>query len=107
MDVYTDVILTLLTIVLGVLTILNFVNGRKKESKDSGAEMGAINQKLDNLVERTEEIHTDVKELRAASVETGKTLSAVQESAKSAHKRIDRLEERLQKLIDDNKKSAN
>lgn len=99
MSTYTDFLLTLLTIVLGILTIINFVNGRKKDGKSEGVQTGTIEQKLDGVAERIDEIRVDVKELRLSSVETGKELSAVHESAKSAHKRIDQLENQFQSII--------
>lgn len=97
---YLEVILTLLTIVGGLLTIATFTNNRNKDSKSSGEQTGAMSQKLDDITRRLEEIQADVREVRKGEEQTGKEVIAIRESTKSAHKRIDSLEKRLQVLID-------
>lgn len=89
---YTEVILTLLTVVTGILTILTFANSRRKDSNEQSKNIGVIEQKIDNINKRTEAIQTDVKDLREKYSITAQTLMSVQESTKSAHKRIDRVD---------------
>lgn len=100
MENYLEFILTLLTIVGGLLTIATFLNNRNKDSKHSGEQSGAMGQKLDDITRRLEEIQADVREVRKGEEQTGRELAGVRESAKSAHKRIDYLEKRLQAVID-------
>ena len=100
MENYLEFILTLLTIVTGILAIVTFAIGRNKDSKNSGERLGVMSQKLDDIANRLEGIQADVREVRRGEEQTGKELVTVRESAKSAHKRIDALEKRLQKLID-------
>ena len=97
---YLNFILTVLTIVTCVLTILTFANGKNKDSKNAGLQVGAMSQKIDDIDKRTEKIYLDVSGIRNANTEIGKNLALVQADVGSAHKRIDTLEERLQKVID-------
>ena len=95
MEVYTSVILTLLTIITGILTVVNFAIARGKTSNDSGRRSGRIEQKLDDIDKRTELIQNDLKEIRKKDSETAQLVVATHESVKSAHKRIDNLERRF------------
>lgn len=97
---YLNFILTILTIVTCVLTILTFANGKNKDSKTTGLQVGAMSQKIDDIDKRTEKIYLDVSGIRNANTEIGKNLASVQADVKAAHKRIDTLEVRLQKVID-------
>ena len=95
METYISVILTLLTITTGVLTIVSFSNGRKKDSKNDGKEVGIIQQKVDNIDKRTEEMQKDIREFRITeSLSAQRSIEALA-SAKSAHKRIDNVEKRI------------
>ena len=94
MGIYTNVILTLLTVITGILAIISFINGRNKDSNAEGKESGRIEQKIDDIDNRTETIQKDVKELREKDGATAKIAVIAHESAKSAHKRIDRIEQR-------------
>lgn len=97
---YLEFILTILTIVTALLAIATFVSGKKKDGQTSGEQLGSMSQKLDDISKSLEDIQEDVREVRKSEGQTGRELSAVRESARSAHKRIDTLEKRLQKLID-------
>ena len=99
MGVYTDIILTLLTIVTGVLAILTFFNGRKKDAKNAGEESGVVKQSLDNIDKRTEEMQKDIRELRITeSVSAQRSIEALA-SAKSAHKRLDAIESKQNRNV--------
>lgn len=92
---YTDVILTILSIIGGLLAIAEFYNFRKKESKDSGEASGALKQKVNDIDIRTIEIARDIREMRNRDNERDMRVTEAHESAKSAHKRIDLLEQRI------------
>lgn len=100
MENYLAFILTTLTIATGVLTIATFAIGRNKDSKHSGERLGVMSEKLDHITDNLEEIKLDVKEVRRTEEQTSIELATLRESTKSAHKRIDALEKRLQKIID-------
>ena len=89
---YSEVLLTLLTIATGVLTIATFINGRKKDGKEEGKSDGAQAQKLTDIDERTKSIQQDVRELRTQNSTTAILATTALEKAQSAHDRIDRLE---------------
>lgn len=94
---YISVILTLLTLITGVLAIISFVNGRKKDSNADSKRSGAMEQQINSIAHTAEEIQRDVRELRERDRLTSELAIAVQESVKSAHKRIDGLEKRIDK----------
>ena len=95
METYLSVVLTLLTIITGILTIISYSNARKKDSNTESRNSGVMEQKIHDIDKRTETIQRDVKELREKDSTTASLVVAVQESAKSAHKRIDCIERRL------------
>lgn len=85
--------MTQLPYIVSVLALLfsvyQFV--RASEREDSG-QLTTVLVKLENITELVAEIKNDVKEERAERQELRERLSAVESSAKSAHKRIDGLE---------------
>ena len=97
MNTYISVILTLLTIITGILTILSFANGRKKESNDSSKQNGIMEQKINDIDKRTELIQKDIQEMRKNEHNTSQLAIEALASSKSAHKRIDALESRINK----------
>lgn len=94
---YLSIILTILTILATILTIYTFFINRKKDNANEGKRSGAFEQKVDDIATRTEEIQRDVRELRERDRLTSELAIAIQESVKSAHKRIDGLEKRIEK----------
>ena len=95
MDMYIKVILTLLTIITGILTIATFINGRKKESNNDSRQNGIMEQKIINIDSRTEAILNDIREMQKNEHNTSLLAMEALASAKSAHKRIDALEKRV------------
>ena len=85
--------MTQLPYIVSVLALLfsvyQFV--RASEREDSG-QLTTVLVKLENITELVAEIKNDIKEERAERQELRERLSAVESSAKSAHKRIDGLE---------------
>lgn len=55
-------------------------------------------EKIDNIQKCTEEIRQDIKELREDEKTSSLKVATIEESGKSAHKRIDRLEEKIASL---------
>lgn len=89
---YTDVILTLLTIVTGILTIKTFINGRNKDSKEEGKNDGVQAQKINDIDDRTKSIQQDVREIRNSGQKAEILATQALEKAQSAHKRIDTID---------------
>ena len=97
MNTYISVILTLLTIITGILTILSFANARKKDSNDDSEQKGAMGQKISNIDTRTLSMEKDIQEIRKTEQNTMQLAIEALASAKSAHKRLDAIENRLNK----------
>lgn len=95
METYTSIILTVLTIITGTLTIITFARNGKKESNVDSKERGRMEEKLDNIEKCAEEIRQEVKELRNNENISSLKIVAIDESCKSAHKRINGLEEKI------------
>lgn len=64
----------------------------KKADKDEGRESGVVLTELGYIKSGIDDIKTEQKEQRKTNTEFIERLTAVEQSAKQAHKRIDRLE---------------
>ena len=67
------------------------LSGRDKKIADTFEWHGIVNTKLDSICEGVKENGIDVKSIQATLSDTCERLSAVEESAKSAHHRIDEI----------------
>lgn len=95
MNTYISVILTLLTIITGILAIISFVNGRKKDSNADSKQSGKTEQKIDDIDKRTESMQKDIQEIRKTEQNTYQLAIESLATAKTAHKRIDALEKQI------------
>jgi hypothetical protein len=75
-----------------VFSYIAFFRNSKKDSKDDGKEAGTMLTELGYIKANTDEIKTEQREQRKTNMEVVTRLTAVEASAKQAHKRIDRLE---------------
>lgn len=89
---YLEFITTVLTIILGVLTILTFFNNRKKDSNSDSEKIGAMGVSIDTIRATTEEIKIKVEKMADDSNKSDRDIAEIRSSLASAHKRIDRLE---------------
>ena len=81
--------------VLGlILAYAGFRINTRKEDQGEGRELGTILTEIGYIKSNTDEIKAEQKEQRKTNTEFYSRLSAVEASAKQAHKRIDRLEGR-------------
>ena len=78
----------LIAIVGCFIGLAGWLSGRDKKIAGDAEWRGQINAKLDLIVG----LGDDIKALEAEQKEHGERLTAVEESAKQAHKRIDRLD---------------
>lgn len=85
------------TIIGGVIGIATFNRGVKKdtkqETKEEVASITKIDTKLDIIGKNVDEIRLDNKDISKSLHSLAERVSAVEQSTKSAHHRIDSLEE--------------
>ena len=76
------------------LSYLAFARNSKKDSTDAGKESGTVLTEIGYIKANTDEIKAEQKEQRKTNVEVVTRLTAVEASAKQAHKRLDAFESR-------------
>lgn len=94
----TEQLLTVLSIVSAVCAIvfgyLAFVRNRDKDREGNAKADATVLTEIGYIKANTDEIKAEQKEQRKTNTEFVSRLTAVEESAKQAHKRIDSIEER-------------
>lgn len=94
----TEQLLTVLSIVSAVCAIvfgyLAFVRNRDKDKEGNAKADATVLTEIGYIKANTDEIKAEQKEQRKTNTEFVSRLTAVEESAKQAHKRIDSIEER-------------
>ena len=89
----TNIEIGLLCTLAGVLIAwAGYRLNAKKDTKAEGQEIGTVLTELGYIKANTDEIKAEQKEQRKTNTEFYERMSAVEASAKQAHKRIDRLE---------------
>jgi hypothetical protein len=71
--------------------LAGWLSGRDKKITNDAEWRGTVNTKLDAIRSDIGNVGGDIKCLQATLVEHGERLTAVEESAKQAHKRIDEI----------------
>lgn len=82
----------LCTILGAVLTFLTFNRNRDKDVKNDASKSAVIETKLDNINRGVESIRIDIKANEMRVSELSERVIRVEEISKSAHKRIDFIE---------------
>ena len=77
----------------GILGYLGFKRNKKKDNDDQIRHDTKIDVKLDNIAKNVDEIRLDNKDFTKTVNALGERVTAVEQSTKQAHKRIDSLEE--------------
>lgn len=89
------------TIVGGIIGYATFYMNSKKntkqETKEETTVITSIGTKLDLISKNVDEIRLDNKDFNKSMHQLGERISAVEQSTKSAHHRIDNLEELYRK----------
>lgn len=80
---------TLCAIVFGYVA---FLRNKKKDDADEGKNSGTILTELGYIKGGIDDVKAEQREQRKTNTELVTRLTAVEESAKQAHKRIDRIE---------------
>lgn len=75
-----------------VISYITFRRGENKELKSETKEKTEVSVKLDNISSGVDNMRLDMKDNNRQVGRINETLIRVEESAKSAHKRIDKLE---------------
>lgn len=89
--VSVGVICTLLGAVIGYL---GFLRASKKDSEDEGRETGTVLTELGYIKGGIDDLKAEQREQRKTNTDLVTRVTAVEASAKQAHKRIDRIEGR-------------
>lgn len=97
---YTDLILTALTIVTGVLAVVNFFNGRKKDNKQEGEREATLRSDLQYIKDVLIDVRRETKEINQLLDKHSERLTKVEEKIKSAFEQIERIESRINKYHD-------
>ena len=78
-------------IISAMALAFSFYSSNKKETKEDATAITAIQIKLENIGADTKEIKADVRYMKNDVQEIRERLAIVEQSAKSAHKRVDAL----------------
>lgn len=88
-----DALLGAVSVVFGmVITYLTFVRGRDKDIKSDATENAKISTKLDHISQGVDTIRIDLKSNEKEIGRVAERVTRVEESAKQAHLRINKLE---------------
>ncbi len=88
-------VVTLVNIVIAITTFLkNNKKETKQETKEEVASITKIDTKLDVISKNVDEIRLDNKEISRSLNSLSERVTAVEQSTKSAHHRIDLIETR-------------
>ena len=83
---------TLIAIVGCIIGIVGFIKGTKKDGKTDGQELASIKGNVDYIVRGIDDIRLEQKDQARKIDSQNERLIRNEESTKSAHKRIDKLE---------------
>ena len=95
-----NIILTILTIVTGILAVVNFNNNRQKEHKRSGAEEATLRSDLQYIKDVLIDVRRETKEINQLIDKHSERLTKVEEKVKTAFERIEHIETRIDKYHD-------
>ena len=85
----------LCTLIGVFLNVSTFARNRDKDVRSSASEQAVINTKLDNICGGVDSLRVDFKIEQKERAMLAEKVIRVEESTSSAHKRIDKLEERV------------
>lgn len=94
MELLDFIIGIVFTILGGVLGYVAFLRNSKKDSEADGKQSGTILTELGYIKGGIDDLKNENREQRKTNVEFISRLTAVESSAKQAHKRLDRIEGR-------------
>ena len=74
-----------------LISVSTFTRNRDKDVKKDAAEQAIVNTKLDSISNGVDSLRVDFKVEQQARAELTERVTRVEESAKQAHKRIDKI----------------
>ena len=89
---FTDLLLGLLTAVLGVAT---FLYARKKDNKEDGERSGALSTELSSIRSLLEDVRDETREIKHSVSDHGERIAKCEAKITSALLRIERIERQL------------
>lgn len=93
MDTQTVALISIGCTLLGAaLAVLTFNRNRDKDVREDASKSAVLETKLDNISRGVDDIKIDLKANEKQMVIFGERMVKVEESVKSAHKRIDAIE---------------
>lgn len=93
-SISVGLVFTIIGGIVGYATFyMNSKKNTKQETKEETSVITSIGTKLDLISKNVDEIRLDNKDFNKSMHQLGERISAVEQSAKSAHHRIDNLEE--------------
>lgn len=95
---YTQIMLTILTIITGCLTIVTFFKNKSKDDKQAAEEISLIQADLKHIKELLIDVQKSTKEINVSVNDHSIEIARMQQDIKSAHKRIDEILERIEIL---------
>jgi len=96
MELLKDIISTLAIFLGMIFGIVALFRNKKNDDCGDGQKMGQIISDLGYLKSNTDDIKVEQRDQRRVNTEVYSRLSAVEGSASSAHKRIDRIDKVLE-----------
>ena len=90
-----DITDLLLGIVSVALTVSTFVNARKKDSRNAGAQEATFHADLKYIKELLQDVRSEMKELTKSIDQHSEKIAKCEEQLKSAFSRIERLEKHI------------
>lgn len=94
-----DILSVVIGIVGGVFAILfgvsSWKRAQRKDSEDEGKNGGIILTELGYIKSGVDDVKAEQREQRRINTEMFERITAVEESAKQAHKRLDRVQEAI------------
>ena len=83
------------TLIVILINVTRFSKDRDKDVRSSASEQAVINTKLDVISNGVDSVRVDLKMLEKEQSRIMERVTRNEEKADSAHKRIDKLEERV------------
>lgn len=81
------------SVLAAIVALFGFLKSRQKDDRSDASNEATMLTEIGYIKGNTDEIKNELRDQREKTTELRERVSAVEESAKSAHKRIDRLEE--------------
>lgn len=88
----TDLLLGVVSVLLAVST---FVNARKKDSKDAGAQEATFHADLKYIKELLQDVRSEMKEIIKSVDQHSEKIAKCEEQLRSAFQRIQRIEQQM------------